>query len=383
MSSTTIANINIPLLATLLALVPLASYYLIRYLFRTNSVDSQSKSKSLLGISAQRPPLPPPTEIIGLRIYPIKSCRGFSVSSARLLSTGLDLDRNWMFVSFPDREFVTIRNNPLMTLIDTAFDADKDELHISIKSSHLQQQQDGDGDSSNQGGVHIAIPAHPSRSWLESNAHLSPATIWSQQTDGWEYSPSLTQPIASFLSQDVRLVYKGPTPRVLRGSGALEHLGRTGSTKFADMLPVQVSSMASMAELNGRLRRQGEAEITIERFRPNIIVRGSEAWDEDGWKAVRISSADGDGDGKKALELDVACRCLRCQVPNVNPDTAEKHKKQPWDTLMSYRRIDKGMRFKPGFGMLCVPRGEGELSVGMKFEVTATTNDHFFISPMK
>ena len=164
---------------------------------------------------------------------------------------------------------------------------------------------------------------------------------------------------------------------MLRGCGAPELLGRTEATKFADMMPVLVGSMASIGELNKRLAREGEDEIEIERFRPNIIIRGSQPWDEDRWKALRIS------DGKAALNLDVVCRCLRCQVPNVDPETAEKHPRQPWNQLMSYRRIDPGLKFKPSFGMLCVPREEGLIEVGMRFDVTATTNDHFFISPMK
>lgn len=353
---------SVSLLVMALAAMLLGYYYLHRYP-RAASNIRQKSSHTISKTPA--PSLPPPTEIIGLRVYPIKSCRGFDVTSARLLNTGLDLDRNWMFISLPKREFITIRNNPKMTLVNTSFDADKDELHVSITGQTH----------------HITIRAHPSRDWLEANTRLLKAEIWSQETDGWEYSSELTRPFAEFFDQDVRLVYKGPTPRVLRGSGAPELLGRSGSTMFADMLPVQVSSMASMEELNGRLQRQGEAEMSIERFRPNIIVRGNEPWNEDTWKAVRIG---GGGDaGKESLELDVACRCLRCQVPNVDPDTAEKNARQPWDTLMKYRRIDKGMRFKPGFGMLCVPRGEGMLRVGTRFEVTATTNDHFFISPMK
>ncbi|KAL1615102.1 hypothetical protein SLS56_011929 [Neofusicoccum ribis] len=344
----------LPVLLSILLVVLPSAYFLLRYL-------GSKVGETSLGLP---PPLPPADEIVSLRIYPIKSCRGFEVKSARMLRTGLDLDRNWMFISLPKREFITIRTNSNMTLIDTAVDWERDELIVSIKGH----------------GHKISIPAHPSRQWLEDNTTLNKATIWSQETDGWEYAADLTQPFSDFFGTDVRLVYKGPTPRLLRGSGSPERLGRTQSTKFADMMPVQVSSMASIAELNERLRRAGEDEITIERFRPNIVVRGHEPWNEDGWKALRIN--DGAGRGP-ALGLDVVCRCLRCQVPNVNPDTADKHPRQPWNELMSYRRIDEGLKFKPSFGMLCAPREEGLVEVGMKFEVTKTTNNHFFISPMK
>ncbi|KPM38055.1 hypothetical protein AK830_g8524 [Neonectria ditissima] len=307
--------------------------------------------------------LPPPDEIIGLRIYPIKSCRGFEVKSARLLRTGFDLDRNWMFVTNEDREFITIRGNSDMTLIRTAYDAATDHLLITIKGTNCK----------------IEIPAHPTNEWLEQNTVLAKARIWGEETDGWEYPADLTQPISDFLKMDVRLVRKGPKPRVLRGCGAPNLLGRTEATRFADMMPVLVTSMASMAELNERLIREGEDKMEIERFRPNVIIRGSEPWNEDSWKSLRINQGDEGG----PLDMDVVSRCLRCRVPNVDPDTAEKHLRQPWKELMKYRRIDPGLRFKPSFGMLCVPRDEGLVEVGRKLQVTGVTDDHYFLSPMK
>ncbi|KAK0385523.1 hypothetical protein NLU13_6703 [Sarocladium strictum] len=305
-------------------------------------------------------PQPESDEIVALYVYPIKSCRGFPVKSARLLPTGLDLDRNWMFVTADTAEFITIRANPAMTLIRTSYDEDSDELSVSIRDEKT-----------------FVIPAHPTAEWLRDNTELKKAGIWGQQTDAWQYPAQLTQPISDFLNSDVRLVYKGPTPRVLRGCGAPDRLGRTEAVKFADMMPVLIASTQSIAELNSRLAEAGEDEVDMERFRPNIVIRGREPWAEDSWKTVRVHGDRG------PLELDVVCRCLRCQVPNVDPDTAEKNPRQPWDKLVSYRRIDPGLRHKPSFGMLCVPKAAGQVSVGMKFDATALTHDHFFISPMK
>ena len=65
-------------------------------------------------------------------------------------------------------------------------------------------------------------------------------------------------------------------------------------------------------------------------------------------------------------------------MPNVDPETAAKDKHEPWDTLVSYRRVDQGIKYKPCFGMLCVPRNEGSVEVGMRFEVLAVTEEHFY-----
>lgn len=40
------------------------------------------------------------SEITDLRIYPIKSCRGISLPSAKLTRQGLELDRRWMVSEF-------------------------------------------------------------------------------------------------------------------------------------------------------------------------------------------------------------------------------------------------------------------------------------------
>lgn len=342
-----------PLATTLFAIALSTSLVLLFQFLRKSQKSHLGSPRSLL-------PHTDVDEIVALYVYPIKSCRGFPVKSARLLPTGLELDRNWMFVSADTGEFITIRTNSNMTLIRTGFDEESDELSVSIRDEKK-----------------FVIPAHPTPEWLRDNTELKKAGIWGQQTDAWEYSARLTQPISDFLNSDVRLVYKGPTPRVLRGCGAPELLGRTESVKFADMMPVLIASTKSIGELNSRLTEAGENEIDIERFRPNIVIRGGEPWSEDSWKTVRVHGEQG------PLELDVVCRCLRCQVPNVDPDTAEKNPRQPWNKLVSYRRIDPGLRHKPSFGMLCVPKASGQVSVGMRFDVKASTHDHFFINPMK
>lgn len=318
--------------------------------------------------SSSQIPKPPPTTIKEIHIYPIKSCRGITVNKAKLLKTGLDLDRNWMFAEASTLKFLTIRQISDMTLINTKITAD-DQLEISISTKP---------------NVRISIPAHPSKGWLAQNTELnSDCVIWGQKVDGYLYSTDLTAPLSEFFGKEVRLVYKGPTPRALKGNADPKVLGRVESTKFADLMPVQVSNQKSIEELNYRLKTAGEKPISIERFRPNIVVEGDEPWYEDVWKTVRLISS-GSTTEKDAggITMDIAARCARCQVPNVDPDTAVKHKKQPWNMLMSYRRIDEGIRFKPCFGMLCVPREEGEIRVGDTFEITEVTGDHRYLPGM-
>ena len=309
------------------------------------------------------------SEITQLRVYPIKSCRGFQIHATKLTRRGLDLDRKWMFVDKHTRKFLTIRDISDMTLVDTALDGKN--LKISLKGT----------------GKSISIPAYPTQEWLEKHTTLVPTKVWDSETDGYQYSDEVCNMFTDHFGREVSLILKGPTSRLCGGNGSPKYLGREESTNFSDVLPLQIASESSLVELNGRLKEKGKNQLTIERFRPNIIIKGNlDAWTEDYWKTVRINGSEhmlGLFSDKlptsAAIDIDVSARCARCQVPNVNPDTAEKDAHEPWDTLTSYRRVDEGMKWKPCFGMLCCPRNEGDIKVGMRFEVLETTDKHYYI----
>ncbi|KAJ9626744.1 hypothetical protein H2204_009889 [Knufia peltigerae] len=306
------------------------------------------------------------SEITDLRIYPVKSCRGISLKAASLTRQGLEFDRKWMFVD-GKHQFLTIRQKPQMTLINTAVDEESGNLVITI--GHDVDKE-------------VRVPLRPDQAWLDDNTEKVTVDIWEHLTDGYAYTDAKLKKIFSdFFEEEASLVMKGPQPRMCAGNGDARLLGREETVNFPDVLPVQIASDSSLAELNSRLQAKGEKAITIERFRPNIIIKGGEPWSEDSWKTIRINGDSSllttiTGGNRNALDVDVVARCARCTVPNVNPDTAEKHPKQPWDLLVSYRRVDEGIKFKPCFGMLCCPRNEGKVEVGMRFEVLAETKDH-------
>ncbi|KAF2205555.1 hypothetical protein GQ43DRAFT_407172 [Delitschia confertaspora ATCC 74209] len=333
-----------------------------------------------------RGPLPPPTPIIDLYIYPIKSCHGISVPKARLLPTGLDLDRQWMWVTYPDFKFLTIRNLAKMTLIRPSYDAESDLL--TVRAPRGGEGLSEASEIENEETIGFEIPAHPTQEWLQENCTIVDATVWRTTTPAYCYPTTLTAPFNDFFGKEVRLVYKPPvseSPRALVGNGSKEMLGREASTCFADLMPVLVGCESSIEELKNRvIKAEGEngAEklaFDVRRFRPNILVRGYEPWAEDRWLKIRLSSP---SNQEKGFDLDVVARCARCHVPNVDPETGKAHKRQPWDTLMKYRRVDPGINFKPCFGMLCVPAEGGEVEVGGKLEVVEMTDGHRYIAGM-
>lgn len=309
--------------------------------------------------------LPPDTEVVGLYVYPVKSCRGISVKSMRLRQTGLEFDRNWMFVDAAN-QFLTIREEPTMTQIHTALSDDYDQLTISIKDNP---------------DCEVTIGARPDHGWLHENCKLIQVKIWDDETDAWEYSHDINTTFSKHFSKAVKLVYKGPRPRPSSGNATAELYGKDAPHMFADDLPVQIASEASLADLNLRFKQENpdKDELTMARFRPNIVVSGRAKypWEEDQWKRVRLVTVDHELRKLWRVELDVTNRCTRCTVPNVDPETAE-NSKEPFDTLAKFRRVDpaKKAKYKPCFGMLCVPNQVGDVGVGAKLEVLEMTDKH-------
>jgi uncharacterized protein YcbX len=279
-------------------------------------------------------------------------------------------DRQWMWVTYPNHEFLTIRNFAKMTLICPSYDAQTDTLTITAPAPGSIDEK-----------LEFSIPAHPSEDWLNENTSIHDAKIWSTWTPTRVYSTELTARFNDFFGKEVRLVYKASqfdAPRPLVSNGAPKILGREASTCFPDLMPLLVGNEASLSELNTRLQAAENLTIDVRRFRPNILVKGEVPWDEDRWKTLRVTPKGKHGGAP--MTFDITQRCARCRVPNVDPETAEENKKQPWDTLMKYRRIDEGITFKPCFGMLCVPRETGKIKVGDKLEVVEITDQHRYIT---
>ncbi|GAB1202978.1 hypothetical protein APSETT445_001602 [Aspergillus pseudonomiae] len=163
---------------------------------------------------------------------------------------GLDLDRRWMLIDAHTHDFLTIRQIPQMTLINTALSADSQFLVVTFTGVADKE---------------VRVPLRPDAAWLDAHTTLGQVKIWDIDTDAYIYGPEVNGPFSAFLGRDVCLVYKGPTPRVMRGNGDPRLLGRTQSVNFPDVHPVLVASEASMAELNSRLVEKGVDPIGVER----------------------------------------------------------------------------------------------------------------------
>ncbi len=264
-----------------------------------------------------------------LFVHPIKSCAGIAVREALLVETGLDFDRAWMVVD-EHGEMFTQRQLPRLALIQPTF-----------KTSELMLRAPG------------MLALHLQLDTVEAPTRVR---VWSDVVKAYDMGALAAQWFSDFLGRKLRLVRFDPEEKRLSDpvwAGDIE-----AETAFADGFALLVANAASLDELNGRLSAKGVPPVTMQRFRPNIVLSGLQAYDEDHLHELTITTAE------SPVRLRLVKPCTRCTIPNVDPFTAATSH-EPGDTLARYRadpRMKGGITF--GMNAVVVQGTERTLRVG-------------------
>lgn len=252
--------------------------------------------------------------IARLFIYPVKSCAGIEVQEALLTETGLDLDRAWMVVDHVG-EFITQRELPRMALIRPQFKFNE----VVLRAPGML-------------ALHLAVDT------VEEAVRVR---VWDDEVAAYDMGAVASQWFSDFLGQRVRLVRFDPEGRRL---ASLDWTGGVEApNQFSDAYPLLLASTASLELLNAKLVAKGHEAVGMERFRPNIVIEGVEAHDEDRIGLLRIATGDG------PIVLRPVKPCARCPIPNIDPATAEANPIVT-DTLQGYRRSER-LKGAVAFGM--------------------------------
>jgi len=250
-----------------------------------------------------------------INVYPIKSLGGISVSEAVPERRGLQYDRRWMLVN-SDGRFLSQREIPAMALLGTAIAPP----YLQVFSKQNPSQS-------------ISIPLE-----IETEKHPKlMVEIWGDRCAARVVSEEINQWFSAHLAQDIRLVYMPDTTR-RRTDGRYAPKGHTVS--FADGFPFLIIGQASLDALNERL----EQAVPMNRFRPNLVFSGGEAFEEDDWSHFTIENAPFQG----------VKPCARCIIITTDQDTAERAA-EPIKTMATFRK--KGNKIL--FGQNVVWLGEG------------------------
>ena len=262
--------------------------------------------------------------IARLFVYPVKSCAGVEVREAVLTDMGLDLDRAWMVVD-SDGEFVSQRELPRMALIKP-----------QLKTTEIVLRAPG------------MLALHLSIDGVEQPTRVR---VWDDEVPAYDMGNTAAQWFTDFLGQPLRLVRFDPDHQrlsSLQWTGGIE-----APNQFSDGYPLLVASEASLAGLNARLAAGGHAPVVIERFRPNIVLAGVDAHDEDRVGVLHFAA-------DTPVQLKPVKPCPRCPIPNVDPATGVPSP-EVGDTLQTYRQ-DARVNGAVTFGMNAIVLvGDGQL----------------------
>ncbi len=261
-----------------------------------------------------------PIQLSAIYIYPVKSCRGIALPAAQLDDWGLKFDRNWMVINAAGR-FLSQRELPQMALIQTAIGAEALELSAPGQPP-LQVPYD-----------YLGEP-------------LS-VQIWDDSTQAIDQGEAAAAWFSEILEQPVRLVkigagYSRPVkPTQIAAS----------QVSFADGYPLLLISEASLADLNQRLPES----LPMNRFRPNLVVSGCDAYAEDRWQQIQING----------VGFSLVSACERCAITTTDQAIGSRRGAEPLKTLATYRRNAGGVIF----GQNLVHHGQGELEAGSPVEI--------------
>ena len=263
-----------------------------------------------------------------LHVYPLKGAAGFSPRSWPVDERGLRHDRRFMIVD-ADGVFISQRTNPRMALIGAA-----------ISEAGLRM-------TSAAGTLDVAFPS--------SSAPTLRATVWDDCFDVRVSDPTASRMLSEVLGAPAQLVWMPDDcerlTSVKRGEPR-RHLS------LADAAPLLLTTTAALEELNARLMRGGSSAIPMDRFRPNVVIRGASAGADDDWRTLRIGSA--------AFRVSNACK--RCKVVTIDQSTGEFTGNEPLSTLATYRAEGQGVTF----GQHLMAEVPGSISIGDAVAIAAS-----------
>ncbi|MEU3178286.1 MOSC domain-containing protein [Streptomyces albidoflavus] len=274
----------------------------------------------------------PNAELTSLHVYPVKGTRGLTLPEAAVEPWGLAGDRRWMLVDAEDR-CITQRGLPALALIS-----------VTPLSG---------------GGLMLAVPGQAP--WEVPvpgpGASAAAVEIWKDKVRAVFGDAAASARVSSFLGREVRLVHLADPARDRLVDQEFAAPGETVS--FADGYPLLVTTTGSLDALNALIAdgdHAAEGPLPMERFRPSLVVSGTEAWDEDAWARIAVGE----------VTFKVAKMCGRCVVTTTDQRTAERGK-EPLRTLSRHRRFGSQLVF----GQNLIPESTGTVHAGDPVTVLA------------
>ena len=249
-------------------------------------------------------------QITDLFIYPVKSLKGIALKESITALRGLQYDREWM-VTTSDYEFITQREIPLMSTIEVSIDSD--DLILSSKDN-----------------TKFKVPL------LSSNTNVIKSSVWGDICDAYDEGDDVSLWLTNLLGQ-----YKGKSLRLVRYASKGLRLvpskyldGMEAQSAFSDQFPYLITSWESLEKLNTDLIKNGSQVAEMDRFRPNIVVKGIDNLEKKTSQNLLCH--------KSGYDFGLRKPCKRCKIITINQDDGKiDNPKEPLATLTSLRFSDE------------------------------------------
>ena len=245
-------------------------------------------------------------ELTGIFIYPVKSLRGVRLEQATLENGRLPGDRLWILVNERGR-FMHQRDYPVMARIAAAITP----RGISVSTDGLPD-------------LPISRPHPPAGGWT-SGTGLAHVPLWRRSAPVVHVSREADDWFTEALGLRCRLMAFVPDALALNVPDYEVH------SSLQDATPFHLTSEDSLADLNGRMA----SPIPMNRFRPNLVVRGATAYAEDTWTRVVV--------GEHVFRWIKPC--TRCAMTMTDQESGARDRREPLFTLSTYRRLGSEVAF--------------------------------------
>ena len=268
-------------------------------------------------------------------LYPIKSCAGIHLREAVLTRSGLMsehvFDREWMVVDQQGR-FLTQREHPRMALIVPRIKA----TTLELRAPGMLRLE-----------VELGLP-HPQL------APMLGVQVWDDTLRAYDCDDVTATWFSKAIGVPCRLARFHPD--VVRATSSKWTDGVAASTMFADGYPVLIAGAASLDDVNDKLRAAGRDTLPMNRFRPNLVIAGIGAFEEDYADFLQLG----------ATVLKPVKPCSRCPIPSVDQATGVPGP-DPLDVMQGYRakpELDGAICF--GMNAIVTDGGDERIVVGQE-----------------
>ncbi|XP_048219619.1 molybdenum cofactor sulfurase [Perognathus longimembris pacificus] len=266
---------------------------------REASSARQAPVQEPAGALNRDPELPVVTKIC---LYPIKSCAACEVTNWPIGKQGLLYDRSWMIVNH-NGVCMNQKQEPRLCLIQPFIDLQ--EGSMVIKAEGMEP---------------IEVPLEEDSGW----AQIYQSKVCADRVNTYDCGEEISKWLSKFFGRPCHLIRQSSNfqRNAKKKHGKDQLSSTTASLSLVNEAQYLLINTSSIMELQKQLNTSDEngkkeefpMKDLISRFRANIILNGTRAFEEEGWEEVSIGS----------LRFQVVGPCHRCQMICIDQKTGQR-----------------------------------------------------------